>query len=97
MLNYSKDYFYSIVIEAIRFFLLITALTKVYEKANSVVSYEVNCPTWLHKYIIGRKGAGIQKLTGELQKVTILRLGIKWYTILLRTVFHDILNVSKKE
>ena len=49
--------------------LFISALTKVYEKANSVVSYEVNCPTWLHKYIIGRKGAGIQKLTGELQKV----------------------------
>merc|ERR1712241_599248 len=47
------------------------ALTKVYEKANSVVSYNVNCPTWLHKYIIGRKGAGIQKLTGELQKVHV--------------------------
>merc|ERR1712180_76563 len=47
------------------------ALTKVYEKANSVVSYEVHCPTWLHKYIIGRKGAGIQKLTGELQKVHV--------------------------
>jgi len=47
------------------------ALTKVYEKANSVVSYDVNCPTWLHKYIIGRKGAGIQKLTGELQKVHV--------------------------
>ena len=49
---------------------LFTALTKVYEKANSVVSYDVTCPTWLHKYIIGRKGAGIQKLTGELQKVS---------------------------
>jgi len=47
------------------------ALTKVYEKANSVVSYAVTCPTWLHKYIIGRKGAGIQKLTGELQKVHV--------------------------
>merc|ERR1711881_78177 len=47
------------------------ALTKVYEKANSVVSYDVSCPTWLHKYIIGRKGAGIQKLTGELQKVHV--------------------------
>jgi len=47
------------------------ALTKVYEKANSVVSYNVACPTWLHKYIIGRKGAGIQKLTAELQKVHV--------------------------
>merc|ERR1719412_1074122 len=47
------------------------ALTKVYEKANSVVSYDVNCPNWLHKYIIGKKGAGIQKPTGELQKVRV--------------------------
>lgn len=45
------------------------ALTKVYEKANSVVSSDVHCPTWLHKYIIGKKGSGIQKLTNELQKV----------------------------
>ena len=54
------------------FIFLSTALTKVYEKANSVVSYNVACPTWLHKYIIGRKGAGIQKLTAELQKVISL-------------------------
>merc|ERR1711962_1027285 len=47
------------------------ALTKVYEKANSVVSLTVNCPSWLHKYIIGRKGAGIQKISAELTKVHI--------------------------
>ena len=47
----------------------VSALTKVYEKANSVVSYDVVCPTWLHKYIIGKKGASIQKLTSELTKV----------------------------
>merc|ERR1712228_616818 len=45
------------------------ALTKVYEKANSVVNESVACPTWLHKYIIGRKGAGIQKISQDLQKV----------------------------
>ena len=49
--------------------LFVAALTKVYEKANSVVSYDVVCPTWLHKYIIGKKGASIQKLTSELTKV----------------------------
>jgi len=36
------------------------ALTKVYEKANSMVTHEIKCPTWLHKYIIGKKGKGIQ-------------------------------------
>merc|ERR1711962_257384 len=47
------------------------ALTKVYEKANSVTSLTVDCPSWLHKYIIGRKGAGIQKISAELSKVHI--------------------------
>lgn len=47
------------------------ALTKVYEKANSVVSYDVSCPNWLHKYIIGKKGASIQKLTTEYPRVHI--------------------------
>ena len=45
------------------------ALTKVYEKANSVVSYDVQCPNWLHKYVIGKRGASIQKLTNDLPKV----------------------------
>lgn len=44
------------------------AQTKVYEKANSVVSYDVNCPNWLHKYIIGKKGSKLQNLMGDLQK-----------------------------
>lgn len=51
-----------------------TALTKVYEKANSVVKYEINCPSWLHKYIIGKKGASIQKITNDLPKVKSLIL-----------------------
>ena len=46
------------------------ALTKVYEKANSVTSLIVDCPSWLHKYIIGKKGAGIQKISAELSKVS---------------------------
>merc|ERR1711892_583344 len=48
------------------------ALTKVYEKANSVVNVSVACPSWLHKYIIGKKGAGIQKISQDLQKVHIV-------------------------
>jgi hypothetical protein len=57
------------------FFIL--ALTKVYEKANSVVSCDVICPTWLHKYIIGKKGASIQKLTCDLPKVNLELLQLK--------------------
>merc|ERR1712012_612609 len=48
------------------------ALTKVYEKANSVVNLVLPCPTWLHKYIIGKKGAGIQRVSQDLPKVHIV-------------------------
>jgi len=47
------------------------ALTKVYEKANSVVNESVTCPTWLHKYIIGKKGKGVQAISQDLSKVHI--------------------------
>ena len=50
------------------FFFYFLALTKVYEKANSVVSYDVHCPTWLHKYLIGKKGSKLQELIGDLSK-----------------------------
>jgi len=50
------------------------ALTKVYEKANSVACELLPCPTWLHKYIIGKKGAGIQKISQDLPKVHIVFL-----------------------
>lgn len=42
------------------------ALTKVYEKANSVATTDIPCPSWLHRYIIGKKGSGIQKITADL-------------------------------
>ena len=45
------------------------ALTQVYEKANSVVSVEVDAPRWLHRFIIGRKGQNIRKITQDLPKV----------------------------
>ncbi|XP_037085913.1 vigilin-like [Pollicipes pollicipes] len=47
------------------------ALTMVYEKANSVMMTEVNCPVWCHKYIIGKKGAEIRQITADLPKVHV--------------------------
>ena len=45
------------------------ALTQVYEKASSVISAEVDAPRWLHRFIIGRKGQNIRKITQDLPKV----------------------------
>lgn len=47
------------------------ALDKVYEKANSVRSATVEAPSWIHKYIIGRKGINIKKITEDLPKVNV--------------------------
>ncbi|KAK2586764.1 hypothetical protein KPH14_011792 [Odynerus spinipes] len=47
------------------------ALDKVYEKANSVRTAVVEAPVWIHKYIIGRKGVNIKKITQEMPKVNV--------------------------
>lgn len=46
-----------------------TALTQVYEKANSVSFAEVEAPRWLHRFMIGRSGENIKKITQDLDKV----------------------------
>ena len=40
-------------------------------QANSVVITEVAAPAWLHRFIIGRKGATIQSITQDLPKTHI--------------------------
>ncbi|KAG7202071.1 hypothetical protein KM043_004746 [Ampulex compressa] len=47
------------------------ALDKVYEKANSVRTAVVEAPVWIHKYIIGRKGVNIKRITQEMPKVNV--------------------------
>lgn len=54
------------------FFSLFTALNMVYGKANSVQAATVNAPSWIHKYIIGRKGANIKQITQDLSKVGLI-------------------------
>lgn len=45
------------------------ALTQVYERANSVSFAEVEAPRWLHRFMIGRSGENIKKITQDLDKV----------------------------
>ncbi|PNF18399.1 Vigilin [Cryptotermes secundus] len=47
------------------------ALNMVYEKAHSVITATVDAPNWIHKYIIGRKGANIRRFTQDLTKVHV--------------------------
>lgn len=48
-----------------------SALSAVYEKANSKRALEIGAPAWIHKYIIGRKGANINKLSADYPKVHV--------------------------
>ena len=45
------------------------ALTQVYAKANSIIISHVQAPGWVHRFIIGRKGTNINKITQEYPKV----------------------------
>ncbi|XP_026745631.1 vigilin-like [Trichoplusia ni] len=47
------------------------ALSKVCEKANSVKTATVDAPTWIHKYIIGKHGSNIKKITQDFSKVHV--------------------------
>ncbi|XP_074655321.1 vigilin-like [Tubulanus polymorphus] len=47
------------------------ALTMVYAKANSVIIAEIDAPSWLHRFIIGRKGITVKQITQDLPKVHI--------------------------
>ncbi|XP_056179043.1 LOW QUALITY PROTEIN: vigilin-like [Falco biarmicus] len=43
------------------------ALTDVYAKANSFTVSSVSAPSWLHRFIIGKKGQNLAKITQQMQ------------------------------
>uniref|UniRef100_A0A183IEE5 Vigilin n=1 Tax=Soboliphyme baturini TaxID=241478 RepID=A0A183IEE5_9BILA len=47
------------------------AATMVLAKASSIITAEISCPVWLHKYIIGSKGSGIRQIIGDHSKVQV--------------------------
>ena len=48
------------------------ALSAVYTKANSVVSFEIPAPSWLHRFIIGKQGANIKKVSRSFRYFSCL-------------------------
>ena len=47
------------------------ALPLVCQKAQSVITRELRCPLWLHRHIIGLKGAGIRAITEHHPKCQV--------------------------
>ncbi|TRY72786.1 hypothetical protein DNTS_029738 [Danionella cerebrum] len=46
------------------------ALTEVYAKANSYTVSSVSAPSWLHRFIIGKKGQNLAKITLQMPKAS---------------------------
>ena len=51
---------------------LVHALSAVLEKANSIITTAVPAPKQIHKYIIGKKGSNIRKISADHPNVQIL-------------------------
>uniref|UniRef100_A0A0N5A8M1 Vigilin n=1 Tax=Syphacia muris TaxID=451379 RepID=A0A0N5A8M1_9BILA len=47
------------------------ALALVYAKASSVITVEITCKSWMHKFLIGPKGSTLQALVPNKDKVQI--------------------------
>jgi predicted RNA-binding protein Jag len=47
------------------------ALSQVCAKANSVVTVRIDVPSWLHRHMIGEKGANISKITADFPQTRV--------------------------
>lgn len=47
------------------------ALPMVYQRATSMISREIECPNWLHRFIIGIKGKGINDIVGDRKRTQV--------------------------
>lgn len=50
---------------------LAVALPLVYQKASSVITVQLECPVWLHRFIIGQGGSNIRALVGDPPKCSV--------------------------
>ena len=66
------------------------ALTQVYEKASSVVTVEVEAPKWLHRFIIGRGGQNIKKITEGSSKVCLWLISLVLFFRHIKVIFPDL-------
>ncbi|XP_056179037.1 LOW QUALITY PROTEIN: vigilin-like [Falco biarmicus] len=52
------------------------ALTDVYAKANSFTVSSVSAPSWLHRFIIGKKGQNLAKITQQMPSLVTEERGV---------------------
>lgn len=42
-----------------------------YEKANSMTAETIECPGWMHRFLIGKNGSNLRELIDDNEKVTV--------------------------
>jgi len=42
-----------------------------YEKANSMTAETIECPGWMHRFLIGKNGSNLRELIEDNEKVPI--------------------------
>lgn len=47
-----------------------------YEKANSMTAETIECPGWMHRFLIGKNGSNLRELVEDNEKVLILILDL---------------------
>lgn len=52
-------------------YIFILGLTKLYEKANSMTAETIECPGWMHRFLIGKNGSNLRELIEDNEKVLI--------------------------
>uniref|UniRef100_A0A672M2L1 Vigilin n=1 Tax=Sinocyclocheilus grahami TaxID=75366 RepID=A0A672M2L1_SINGR len=70
------------------------ALTQVYAKAKSVIVVEVIAPAWLHRFIIGKKGQNISRITQQLPKVQ--SLSILFFSLQMARMDYAEINIDHR-
>uniref|UniRef100_A0A8C3A058 Vigilin n=1 Tax=Cyclopterus lumpus TaxID=8103 RepID=A0A8C3A058_CYCLU len=75
--------------------LAVTLIKKVYEeKANSYTISSVSAPSWLHRFIIGKKGQNLAKITQQMPKVYIPMTFMLLSTFTLKVNRMDFTEIS---
>lgn len=50
---------------------MVLGLTKLYEKANSMTAETIECPGWMHRFLIGKNGSNLRELIEDNEKVLL--------------------------
>lgn len=64
---------------------LILGLTKLYEIANSMTVETIECPVWVHRFLIGKNDFNLQEIIEDNEKVIFRSISFLFLPIWLQS------------